>query len=229
MQQVYWIKSSQTWTCPKTGAWKIICVGGGSSGGLGFSHNGIQSTIINNGGTTSFGSILSANGGVNVFKPVGIYSSITAYGVGGYGGYDGVNYGGVPQSCFSNVNIGITASNATLNGGHYYTPGGGFGAGGASSRVPIKALSSAGNESSLTGFPLPGMCGEMAMIIYDINQETGITCTIGQGGNIPVYNNSVKSLLTSAGFSGYPTSANGQNIDGISAGKSGVIYLEYLG
>ena len=229
MQQVYWIKSSQTWTCPKSGAWKIICVGGGSSGGLGMQGNNGIGTIINNGGTTSFASILSASGGINGIKPNGSYASLGANFIGGFGGYDGVNYGGAPGSYFNNSSVGVSLTSATLNGGHCYTRGGGFGAGGASHKSPIEAINLAGGVTSLTGFPLPGMCGEMTMTIYDINQGTGITCTIGQGGTIPVYNNAVKSLLTTIGFGGYSTSADGQNIDGISAGKSGVIYLEYLG
>lgn len=93
------IESSKTWTCPKTGYYQVICIGGGGGGGgAGFHSLGalvtnsdtitvpsdksfnalfafpsqtggfIKSTtggkIGSSGGTTSFGSILTASGGV---------------------------------------------------------------------------------------------------------------------------------------------------------------------
>lgn len=88
------LESSQTWTCPKTGYYQVICVGGGGGGGgAGFhftgaifipeyydpAHNsssfGFKSanggyiseseggTKGSNGGSSSFGSYLTANGG----------------------------------------------------------------------------------------------------------------------------------------------------------------------
>lgn len=29
MQYIQYIEESQTWKCPKTGKWKVTCVGGG--------------------------------------------------------------------------------------------------------------------------------------------------------------------------------------------------------
>lgn len=233
MQRIYTIKSSQTWTCPKSGAWRIICVGGGSSGGLMISNNG-TSLVINNGGTTSFGSILSASGGISTIKDDTLMSSTGAFFVGGFGGYNGINYGGIPQSLFNYTNTdSIFVSNGTLNGGHYKTQGIGFGAGGASARTGIKTIreiNGVDSDGSITAFPLPGICGEMEMTIYDINQGTAVSCTIGQGGVIPIYNNAINSILTAMGFKGYPASVNGKNLStSISAGKNGVIHLEYLG
>ena len=226
MQQVYWVKSSQTWTCPKSGTWKIICVGGGSSGGI-WSSN-LNVIISNKGGITSFGTILSANGGTH--ENVVVKNISAARSVGGFGGYDGVNYGGVPQT-YIGSGSDFYISNATLNGGHYYMSGGGFGAGGASEQGSISVTqdTSLTAVKSLTAYPLPGMCGEMSMTICDMTQNIAIPCTIGQGGAIPTYNNALKQQIIAGGFTGYPTSVNGQNVMGIVAGKNGVIYLEYLG
>lgn len=57
------IEASKTWTCPKTGVWKVICVGGGGAG-VSYLNDSTNSTGTA-GGTTSFGSILSASGGIS--------------------------------------------------------------------------------------------------------------------------------------------------------------------
>ena len=57
------IEESKTWVCPKSGIWKVICVGGG---GAGLSYASESTNYIGTaGGTTSFGSILSASGGMS--------------------------------------------------------------------------------------------------------------------------------------------------------------------
>lgn len=60
------IEESKTWTCPKSGIWKVICVGGGGAGSA--KPNTSGSTVEVNGEagkTTSFGSYLSAKGGAS--------------------------------------------------------------------------------------------------------------------------------------------------------------------
>lgn len=57
------IETSKSWTCPKTGVWKVICVGGGGAG-VSYNNDSMNSTGTA-GGTTSFGSILSASGGIS--------------------------------------------------------------------------------------------------------------------------------------------------------------------
>ena len=54
------IETSKTWTCPKTGWWKVICVGGGAS----LTYNSNNNTAIGEDGeATSFGTHLTALGG----------------------------------------------------------------------------------------------------------------------------------------------------------------------
>ena len=60
MQYIEYIEESKTWTCPKTGKWKVICVGGGGAGN--YSMGG-SSTLGTNGSATSFGTYLIAEGG----------------------------------------------------------------------------------------------------------------------------------------------------------------------
>ena len=80
MQYIQYIEESQIWKCPKSGKWKVICVGGGSSGGGAFivsatctfstqvyvNGQPIDSLSYDSqipGGMTSFGTYISANGG----------------------------------------------------------------------------------------------------------------------------------------------------------------------
>lgn len=57
------IEESKTWTCPKSGIWKVICVGGG---GAGSAHNAaVVLAIGTSGKTTSFGNYISAVGGIS--------------------------------------------------------------------------------------------------------------------------------------------------------------------
>lgn len=79
MQYIQYIEESQIWKCPKSGKWKVICVGGGSSGGgafimscsSGYGTPSFYGKSIDSfsydaqipGGMTSFGTYLSANGG----------------------------------------------------------------------------------------------------------------------------------------------------------------------
>ena len=77
MGKIQYIEASQNWICPKTGSYKVICVGGGGGNGAG--------------STTSFGTYLSARGG----DIATIAESTALLGLGGTGGYtiNGV-YGG---------------------------------------------------------------------------------------------------------------------------------------
>jgi len=60
MQYIEYIEESKTWTCPKTGKWKVICVGGGGAGDC--LSGGIHTAGVN-GSATSFGTYLIAAGG----------------------------------------------------------------------------------------------------------------------------------------------------------------------
>lgn len=134
------IETSQNWTCPKTGTYLITCVGGGYGG-------------TTNGGTTSFGSYLSAAGGL-VTVPV-LSTSLSNYG--GVGGYtlDGV-YGGAGSN---------GSATASKNGGIAYTAGIGYGAGGgSSSQTP------------------PGDCGALSIETFELTAGQVISCTIGTVG-----------------------------------------------
>ena len=91
MQYLHYVEESKTWVCPKSGVWKIICIGGGGAGAAGKAIGG-------SGGTTSFGSILSANGGA-VGNPkensrVGEISINGYNGAVGYGTQNTIHYTG---------------------------------------------------------------------------------------------------------------------------------------
>ena len=84
------IETSKTWTCPKSGIWKVICVGGGGAGVSYISDT--ANSIGTAGGTTSFGSILSASGGISGYDVNKINlnenSNVVRYtmGINGYNG-----------------------------------------------------------------------------------------------------------------------------------------------
>lgn len=113
MQYIQYIEESKTWKCPKTGKYKVICVGGGGTGILYTTSTEVDSQYIyQNGKPTSFGSYLTANGS-QISNPKSTLftdndismdsSNISNYThIGGYGGYDGNTYGGNPESMFCN-------------------------------------------------------------------------------------------------------------------------------
>ena len=113
MQYIQYIEESKTWVCPKTGKYKVICVGGGGTGILYTTSTEVASQYVyQNGRPTSFGSYLTANGS-QISNPKSTLCTdndididrrnISNYThIGGYGGYDGISYGGNPESMFYN-------------------------------------------------------------------------------------------------------------------------------
>lgn len=93
MQYIEYIEESKTWTCPKTGKWKVICVGGG---GCYYNTQGKA-----DGSSTSFGTYLIASGGVSLLKAT---TKITLF-----FGYAGVNSNSYGQP------IEISAANEALS------------------------------------------------------------------------------------------------------------------
>lgn len=216
MQYLHYIEESKSWTCPKSGIWKVICVGGGASGGYYIMSSKIA-TVQHTGGTTSFGSYLSAEGGAKRCVPNPsngqISESFTPSGTGSYGmamgqiGYDGTN-------C------------AVTDGGNR-----GYGAGGDACVLKFDVLpSSGGSRASIKGVNVGGTCGKVKSIIIGIDQGVSVACTIGKGGSNLFSDDDIKDIFAnlSDGFGG---------IDGgyeafskqFTSGNDGVIILQYLG
>lgn len=218
MNHIYWIKSSQTWICPKEGAWQVICVGGGASGGVTFAMN--VSALQAAGGTTSFGNLLSASGGAIASSSSNISSC------GGYGGFDGMTYGGAPM-----VRSGDAASNVAANGGALGSPGLGYGAGGGVGLTPkiSYTYNSVPNNGAIL-YAVPGKCGDIAMGIFDLNLNQSIACTIGTSQK-PTINANI--LLTH--YKKYSPNIDAIASDpsvvsnAITTGTAGVIILRYMG
>lgn len=171
-QEIHYITASKSWSCPMSGRWKAICVGGGASGSGG-------TTATKAGGTTSFGTVVSAAGGVSTSDAIGDDTT----GVSGYGGYTGYTYGGTPHVIMSTTPIAIGSGNATLppnvkSGG---TPAKalGWGAGGG-------AMSTNGNGKVA---PTPGRAGEIRTAIVTLAEGETVPCTIGKGGTAPTVTN----------------------------------------
>lgn len=130
MQYIQYIESTQLWKCPKTGKYKITCVGGGTGVLYTTSNEASSPYLFQNGGPTSFGNYITASGS-QITNPqnsiltdapnsnINDYSFNSFSNIGGYGGYDGVNYGGNPECVFvvGAVNrITGNTGNATENG-----------------------------------------------------------------------------------------------------------------
>ena len=202
-KEIYYIEESQEWVCPMAGRWKVIAVGGGASGGGAvYASSALTTYPPTAGGTTSFGDVISANGGVATNE---ICSSSTEAQIGGYGGYNGFTFGGVPSLKLSNSG-GITFSPAGGNNTMAYanerhstpTAALGWGAGGGS-------LTSKSSSSS-SCYVIPGRAGDIRTTIVSIDEGDIIPCTVGAGG--------VAADATDFKF------ANGAD---------GVIILQYLG
>ena len=214
MQYLHYIEESKSWTCPKTGVWKVICVGGGASGG----YYGALSKITaqHTGGTTSFGSYLSAQGGAKRCVPNPsngqISGSFSPSGVGYYGmamgqiGYDGTN-------C------------AVTDGGNR-----GYGAGGDACIQDFTILRKNGTSSdSVNGVNVGGSCGKVKSIVIDIEQGTSVACTIGKGGSNIFNDDDIKGFAnTSNDFGGIQGGYEAFSKQ-LSSGNDGVIILQYLG
>ena len=155
------IETSKTWVCPKTGIWKVICVGGGGAGISYYADN--TSSIGTAGGTTSFGSILSASGGISgadvnkdkIAFPYNYYSIRYAMGINGYNG------------------AGVYGAES----GEYI--GSGYGASGGASYADTNV------KVRHSGLP-----GDVKSVITDISEGTSIACTIGSGGTVTTNGNS---------------------------------------
>lgn len=219
MQQVYWIKSSQTWTCPKAGAWKIVCVGGGASGGMTFGGN--VSALQSSGGTTSFGNLLSAPGGAA--------ETVCTSGInccGGYGGYDGMNYGGTPI-----IKVGDSTSASSSNGGTLCGAGLGCGAGGGFGSIGQINIKNGTSQSTAHVYAVPGKCGGMTMGIFDLTLNQSIICTVGMSTK-PTINASTliqQYKKYSPNITEIADAAAAKVAEAVTAGTAGVIYIEFLG
>lgn len=226
MQHIYWIKSSQTWTCPKAGAWKIVCVGGGASGGIIFREN--TDALQSAGGSTSFGNLLSASGGA-----IGSACASHINSCGGYGGYDGMNYGGMPAIITKSSDYYMAAASSG-NGGTPGSPGLGYGAGGGIGYVfqmGYKNSTSTTVTQQANVYAVPGKCGSMTIGIFDLALNQNIPCTIGTSAKPSINQNTLIQQLKKS-ISDI-TEIAGDHVNRIAmaftAGTAGVIYIEFLG
>lgn len=235
------ITATKTWTCPKTGIYKIIAVGGGSSHSVNcyFAMNTpVSDTIYAVGGNTTFGSLLTAKGGV----PSGLDNPFSKSAIdplsliGGAGGYTLQTYGGEGGMIDAKLPISIPP---TLNGGLPGRPGRGYGAGGAaqinvSDEYTWVQSVSDGNRSIYVN-SMGSVAGELTELIMDIDNGSSYSCTIGKGGAITESN--IKTMFTNLGvktptkdthLSKYNDVLNKFATNSF-PGKSGCIVIEYLG
>lgn len=106
------IESSTTWTCPKTGSYKIICVAGGEGGGdLGATTGGES---------TSFGEYVTASGNWGGYLEKYTVSNFTGS-FSGRNGYTFLEYGGINNAEI----IGDSNNNSILYQSIGYGAGGG--------------------------------------------------------------------------------------------------------
>ncbi len=211
MNYIDYIESSTTWRCPKSGLWKIICVGGGSSGG--YVDNGAVSTksepMQSEGGATSFGDILTAQGGGKCFGAALISSSSvsTSSIIRGQEGYNLFSY-----------NKGDNNQVFFLKNRHEY------GAGGCC-RISYEL------EVNVHLRNAPGMAGQIKVTITDLEQDQSISCSIGAGGK-------VNDVLTKNALDEYIRSHAEEPLyeyvlEDVQAsctdGTNGVIIVQYLG
>jgi hypothetical protein len=232
------ITASKTWTCPKSGIYKIIAVGGGSSHAVrcdfGTTASSVSETLYTAGGVTSFGNILTAKGGVP--SKLSECKSSTTKGVipikGGAGGYTLQNYGGEGGMSFDD---GAVLLPPTINGGCPGYRGLGYGAGGAvSSYVNTHqwTQSVSGSNRTIYIVGIGSAAGELSEIITDIQSGTQYSCTIGSGG--AVNNDMFKAMCSRLGIEldeNRREHSTAMNVFGSLSlpGRNGCIVIEYLG
>ena len=247
MQHIYRIKSSQNWICPKSGAWKVICVGGGASGGFVLIEG--CTPIQQPGGTTSFGNLLTASGGkvspIIAFPQMetgvtDLKSADRKYiSCGGFGGWDGINYGGSPAYSVSATNKLGGVFSSSGNGGFLGCAGIGYGAGGGFTAINnddgFTFYTNENNTTYIHGKArgVPGLCGEMTNGIFDLTASQSVACTVGTSAKPDItetmLNSHIQQISSVYHFSGNQTNNITTLENHITAGTSGIIYLEYLG
>lgn len=111
------IKTSGNWVCPKTGVYKVVCIGGGGAG-----YGATNGTIARgeSGKATSFGSYVSAAGGscgLDTFGNVkaSLYKKGSIWGLNGYNGVSA--YG---TQAVEAVGVGYGASGGGAGGDLYH-------------------------------------------------------------------------------------------------------------
>lgn len=202
MEHLSYIKASQTWTCPKTGVYKIIAVGGGSGAAYALSTASFSEI---NGGTTSFGSYVSAAGGqavetvcvtnTNAENSESYESYELPFGAGYYsgeGGYTLTQYCGAGE-CAGENGYRPPAGNGGVFGGQ----GRGYGASGG-----FYAHKKYDNSKGYTG-----KAGEISLAILEFSAGDKVSVTVGNGGTVP------------------EPVTNCFNLEG----RAGVVIVEYLG
>ena len=239
MQYLHYIEESKSWTCPKSGVWKVICVGGGATACLqskeAAGYLGFQ------GGATSFGSYVAADGGT--------FASGLAQveGFGGQSGFDGVNYGSTAMACNGYRGSNSGYGYAVAGGASLPTYGTGFGYGASggitwSSREELEFTTNNTNSGNgnyrISLSCQAGTCGKIKSAIIDLADGEAIACTVGKGGDIKSLSNDdakIKEILYSMMREGKTYSitdlGNAKTFvnDYMSNGADGVIILQYLG
>lgn len=90
------IRANKTWVCPKAGIYKIICVGGGGSGAASLESMADKVTSGTAGGTTAFGTYLSATGGATGADAYA--KGFISNGGSAINGYNGASVYGTPNT-----------------------------------------------------------------------------------------------------------------------------------
>lgn len=223
----------------------------------------VPTAVHNPGGATSFGSYLTAAGGVidpynaaytsgNSSGTAQCYPITQCIAAGGEGGFDGFTAKGAASSLYGTVaSLTVSGQHSGL-GGKYGQPGNGYGAGGGAMLPPLPADASTtyyqypcyytpASGTDNVGVPavaLGGCAGSIEMTIADIVGGESIACTVGLGGGTDLTDvcaatksyieTTLPSLLKSFEFYKlHPKQPAAQRM--LTAGKDGVIILEYLG
>lgn len=249
MEYIQYIEESQTWKCPKTGKWKITCVGGGASGTAccnfriryynSSSSSGSSDVDVNNcilnaaGGASSFGKHISAGGGESISTEI-LVAKGRYLGQPGYLGY-------------SDYVFMYDNNNNIIMPFHVH----GYGAGGSSYNRFINSYnicsvtygSYSGTLYTYSGgmTPYGGICGEVKICLCDVNENDNIPITVGKGGHISDLDNMIKQTVMSSNknvsnFNFTPYVTNGQYtnfktalFNSVSDGNDGVVILQYMG
>lgn len=223
------ITASKTWTCPKTGIYKIIAVGGGTSSAFLFKNSKSSQHVCISGGNTTFGNKLTALGGINKIPIPGMNDNAV---IGGAGGYTLQNYGGE-----GGYFVSTYCSPPTVNGGAPGMPGHGFGSGAAngSSFSSSITLTINGDRNDMTIRQSFNKPGEINELICDISANESIACSIGNCGVLTTaeLSSAIKKIYS---FTDSEYTAQTSLVSAVTniimcekAGKSGCIVIEYLG
>ncbi|MBD5145632.1 MAG: hypothetical protein HDT21_06985 [Ruminococcus sp.] len=140
-----------------------------------------------------------------------------------------MNYGGTPVmlEILGSTRVPYASSG---NGGILGCSGLGYGAGGGVGSINSINVKKDSTATSINIYAVPGKCGDMTIGIFDLALNQSVACTVGTSVKPSITASSLLTYIKAADSSVTEVTSDPTIIaNAITAGTSGVVYIEFLG